>query len=666
MAEEGQYSSDSGSNKRKYEEPTAPPTRRMTGFSGPIPSASPDPVTAPPQSYNSVPPPANEDVQTQVQNAKQRAQEIASRLLFNASVGAGAGSGAGAGIGIGGFDSKRARVDNGGGFDSSDRDGKNTPSLAPSAIPVAYNNYGQGSSKKIDIPNDRVGVIIGKGGETIKYLQNQSGAKIQVTRDADADPHAPTRMVELMGTVEQIARADQLIKEVLSEAEAGGSGTVSRRVTTQTGSEQFVMKVPNNKVGLVIGKGGETIKNMQNSTGARIQVVPLHLPPGDTSTERNLYIDGTSEQIEAAKQLVAEVISENRMRSSSMSGGYGQQGYQMRPPTNWGAPPMQQPGYGYAQPGAYPGAPQYMTQSQYGSYPPQPSSGSYASNWDQSAAPPSQPAGGYDYYSQQQPPSQQQQLGAPGGPAGSSDASGYNYSQPPAAATYGQQGHGYSQDVYGGYTHHAPAQPGYGQPPSYDQQQQSYSTSSGYSSATNPNQEGAAHSSYGAQGDSSQAAVPSVQPSAAMGQPGYSSAQPGYGMPPTSQPGYGPGYGVPQAQKPPMSMPPYGQSQQSPSAVGGYGQAAGYAQSQAQMPGYGQAPYGVPPASAAHQGGYAQQPAYGGYGGSGAYPQPPAYSADGSAPSGGTATRGGYDATPPASQAATLPAGSATKASPKT
>lgn len=41
-----------------------------------------------------------------------------------------------------------------------------------------------------------------------------------------------------------------------------------------------------------------------------MQVIPLHLPPGDTSTERTVQIDGTSEQIEAAKQLVNEVISE--------------------------------------------------------------------------------------------------------------------------------------------------------------------------------------------------------------------------------------------------------------------------------------------------------------------------------------------------------------------
>ena len=60
-------------------------------------------------------------------------------------------------------------------------------------------------------------MIIGKSGETIKYLQAQSGAKIQVTRDMDADPNSQTRSVELMGTSEQISRAEQLINDVLAE-----------------------------------------------------------------------------------------------------------------------------------------------------------------------------------------------------------------------------------------------------------------------------------------------------------------------------------------------------------------------------------------------------------------------------------------------------------------
>ena len=85
----------------------------------------------------------------------------------------------------------------------------------PSSILVSYGGY-QGSRKKIDVPNGRVGVIIGKGRETIKYLQLQSRAKIQVTWDIDVDPNSQTRMVELMGTPDQIAKAEQLITDVLA------------------------------------------------------------------------------------------------------------------------------------------------------------------------------------------------------------------------------------------------------------------------------------------------------------------------------------------------------------------------------------------------------------------------------------------------------------------
>ncbi|KAF4375680.1 hypothetical protein F8388_014402 [Cannabis sativa] len=654
MADEAQYSSGPDSvtnNKRKYEEQTTPPPpRRPTGFSAPITSSSPD-------SYNNVPPPVDE-----IQLAKQRAQEIAARLFNNASAGAGAGAGASP------LDTKRPRVENGGsGFDSpSDYKGQQGSLSSQSSIPVSYGF--QGSSKKIEIPNGRVGVIIGKGGETIKYLQLQSGAKIQVTRDMDADLNSSTRMVELMGTPEQISKAEQLITDVLAGAESGsgGQGMVTRRAGSQSGSDQFTMKIPNNKVGLIIGKGGETIKNMQARTGARIQVIPLHLPPGDTSNERTLQIDGTSEQIESAKVLVNEVISENRARNSSMSGGYSQQGYQARPPSSWappgGAPPMQQPGYGYGQPGAYSGQSQYnMPQTSYPGYPQQ-ASGGYQSNWDQSGAPQSQQAaqgGSYDYYGQQQ--------ATQGGSAAPADNSGYNYGQPPASGY--QQGQGYSQDGYGGY--HAP-QSGYGQQPSYDQQ--GYSAA-GYG-ASNSTEAHAA--SYGSQGDSTQAPGQSSagqqgynasqqQPSPSPGSyPPQGATQPGYGVPPTSQagygaqpgapqPGYGSGYGAPQA-KPPSNAPVYGQATQSPTAPGaaGYSQASqqpsyphsqppsGYAQpdssSQRGPPSsYGAAAaaasqpggYG-PPYGAAPQAGYGQVPPYNNASYGSGYSQPPAYASDGS------------------------------------
>lgn len=94
MADEAVYAAGGESNKRKYDDSPPPVGRRSTGFSSPPDSA------APPPSYSSVPPPMNE-----IELAKQKAQEIAARLLNNVDP------------------SKRARVDNGagaGGYDAVD------------------------------------------------------------------------------------------------------------------------------------------------------------------------------------------------------------------------------------------------------------------------------------------------------------------------------------------------------------------------------------------------------------------------------------------------------------------------------------------------------------------------------------------------------------------
>ena len=63
----------------------------------------------------------------------------------------------------------------------------------------------------------QVGVLIGKAGDTIRSLQDNSGAKIQIVRDADADPRAVSRPLELVGTLESINRAERLIKDVIAE-----------------------------------------------------------------------------------------------------------------------------------------------------------------------------------------------------------------------------------------------------------------------------------------------------------------------------------------------------------------------------------------------------------------------------------------------------------------
>nr|CAD1843161.1 unnamed protein product [Ananas comosus var. bracteatus] len=317
MAEELSYSSSRPDNKRKFDDPSAaaaPPTRRPTGFSAPISS----------------PPPAAAGERIRRGGDAVLQQRPTATRWDPAREAAGAGDRGAA------LQRRRGEAPQTGErdallFDCLNKiwflfasDHLQKPTLPSQLASPAYPTYGyQGSSKKIDIPNGKVGVIIGKGGETIRYLQLQSGAKIQVTRDMDADPNAQTRAVEISGTSEQISKAEQLINDVLAEV------TFSQFVRlwhyfcssiwwSPTGAEQFQMKIPNSKVGLIIGKGGESIKSMQAKSGARIQVIPLHLPPGDTSTERTVYIDGTKEQIEAGKQLVNEIVNSEDCFAASL------------------------------------------------------------------------------------------------------------------------------------------------------------------------------------------------------------------------------------------------------------------------------------------------------------------------------------------------------------
>ncbi|CAK8994140.1 Far upstream element-binding protein 1 (FBP) (FUSE-binding protein 1) [Durusdinium trenchii] len=68
-------------------------------------------------------------------------------------------------------------------------------------------------------------------------------------------------------------------------------------------SSTATVSVPSGKVGLVIGKGGATVKWIMNESGAKVQVAD-----GSTAGLSSLKIEGSKEQIEAAKQLIQEVV----------------------------------------------------------------------------------------------------------------------------------------------------------------------------------------------------------------------------------------------------------------------------------------------------------------------------------------------------------------------
>lgn len=64
------------------------------------------------------------------------------------------------------------------------------------------------------IPSNRVGMIIGRAGETIKRIQDESGARLQMIQD---DPTAEMKPLKIAGDAAAVAKAEKLVRDMLDE-----------------------------------------------------------------------------------------------------------------------------------------------------------------------------------------------------------------------------------------------------------------------------------------------------------------------------------------------------------------------------------------------------------------------------------------------------------------
>ncbi|KAG2304344.1 hypothetical protein Bca52824_032995 [Brassica carinata] len=444
----------------------------------------------------------------------------------------------------------------------------------------------QSTSRKIEVPSSKVGTLIGKGGEMVRNLQLSSGAKIQIRRDSEADPNSALRPVELIGNLASIEKAEKLINEVIAQSDAGGVPALFVRGAP----EQIEIKVPNDKVGVIIGRGGETIKNMQIKSRARIQLIPLE--EGDGSKERTVRISGDKRQIDIATALIKDCMYQDT-RPSHYSGSYNSPAYQPRGPggpPQWGGSrgphgPHSMP-YNYHHGGPYPSHGSHYRPPNSGGYPPQhmPPRSGYGPGWEQ--RPPH--SGPYDYYSRQGPQNP--------GPVPNHTAP---YSQAGGQQNYGQM---YDQPNYD----NPPMQQSYGQ---YGGSQQGYPPAGGQHQMQQPSRP------YGMQGPAEQGYGPP--------RPAAPSVDVPYQGPPQAAPSYGTSMAPPQQQYGYASSTPGQQTYPSyNSAAPSDGYNGTQAAAAAATPAYEQ--HGVPPASGVQQtsAGYGQAPPTGGYS---SYPstQPP-------------------------------------------
>ncbi|KAJ0173417.1 hypothetical protein K1T71_010566 [Dendrolimus kikuchii] len=127
---------------------------------------------------------------------------------------------------------------------------------------------------KVLVPSMVAGAIIGKGGETIAQLQKDTGARVKMSKSHDFYPGTTERACLITGSVEGIMVVLDFIMDKIKEkpelVKPFPEGVDTKM--PQDRDKQVKILVPNSTAGMIIGKGGNYIKQIKEQSGSYVQI----------------------------------------------------------------------------------------------------------------------------------------------------------------------------------------------------------------------------------------------------------------------------------------------------------------------------------------------------------------------------------------------------------
>nr|XP_025870029.1 RNA-binding protein Nova-2 [Vulpes vulpes] len=207
--------------------------------------------------------------------------------------------------------------------------------------PQTTMNPDRAKQAKLIVPNSTAGLIIGKGGATVKAVMEQSGAWVQLSQKPEGI-NLQERVVTVSGEPEQVHKAVSAIVQKVQEdpqsssclnisyanvagpvANSNPTGSpyggflTAEKLAAESAKELVEIAVPENLVGAILGKGGKTLVEYQELTGARIQISKKgEFLPG--TRNRRVTITGSPAATQAAQYLISQRVTyEQGVRASN-------------------------------------------------------------------------------------------------------------------------------------------------------------------------------------------------------------------------------------------------------------------------------------------------------------------------------------------------------------
>jgi len=190
--------------------------------------------------------------------------------------------------------------------------------------------------EKMTIETIHVGMVIGRGGDTLRRIERESGARVQfapgensiilnsngLTRARVESANRPgVRVASILGSSSQVSAARASIKVLVESSiasksggsrrdhgSAGASSYRSKDANMAPGTNKFTFTVPDKCVGLIIGRGGESINEIQRRSGARVNIVP---ESQSVNGRRPVNLFGTDEANQRAKELIEVIVQQD-------------------------------------------------------------------------------------------------------------------------------------------------------------------------------------------------------------------------------------------------------------------------------------------------------------------------------------------------------------------
>ncbi|KAG4301314.1 hypothetical protein PCANB_002292 [Pneumocystis canis] len=163
----------------------------------------------------------------------------------------------------------------------------------------------------IKIETNFVGLIIGRGGESLKLIEQETGARVQFYPERTSTMNQ--RMATISGTQAQVDTAKKRIfsaieeNKILKGLASGIKNNIDElnKSSLESRYSSIQIYIPNKAVGMVIGRGGESIRDLQERSKTYINIAHEN---ETIHGMRPAYIFGTPESIQTAKNMIDEII----------------------------------------------------------------------------------------------------------------------------------------------------------------------------------------------------------------------------------------------------------------------------------------------------------------------------------------------------------------------